>query len=81
MAIIDARIQHKHDTEAKWNEHPDFVPMIGELIVYDKDSVYNYARFKIGDGVTPLNSLPFTLDIILDDAKEYIDNVILNGEW
>lgn len=81
MAIIDARIQQKHDTEANWKTKTNFIPMIGELIIYDPDSAYNYARFKIGDGVTVLNLLPFTYDIILEDAKEYINNAILNGEW
>ena len=56
---INTRIIHKHDTEANWNLATNFIPKQGELIVYDKDSTYNYERFKIGDGVTNVNSLPF----------------------
>ena len=56
---FNARIVHKHDTEANWNTATSFIPKQGELIVYDKDSTYDYERIKIGDGVTNVNSLPF----------------------
>lgn len=55
------RIMQKHDTEANWALKTDFIPYKGEIIVYDKDSTHNYARVKIGDGVTKINNLPFTL--------------------
>lgn len=63
---INTRIIHKHDTEANWNLATNFIPKQGELIVYDKDSAYNYERFKIGDGVTNVNSLPFATDRQID---------------
>ena len=50
---------HKHDTEANWQKATGFIPKMGELIVYDIDSTYGYERFKIGDGATNVNSLPF----------------------
>lgn len=56
---FNARIVHKHDTEVNWNKATSFIPKQGELIVYDKDSTYDYERIKIGDGVTNVNSLPF----------------------
>jgi len=60
---IKTRIQQKHDTEANWlaagtGSNP-FIPMIGELIVYDIDDKYNYERTKVGDGKTPVHELPF----------------------
>lgn len=55
------RIQHKHDTEANWLKATNFTPLDGEIIIYDKDSSHNYKRIKIGDGVTKINNLPFTL--------------------
>ena len=55
---FNTRIIHKHDTEINWLKS-SFVPMKGELIIYDKDSTYNYERFKIGDGSTVVSSLPF----------------------
>ena len=57
--INNIRIVNKHDTEANWIKATNFVPKKGEIIVYDKDSTYNYERFKIGDGSTLVSSLPF----------------------
>ena len=69
---IQSRIVHKHDTEENWNKAAYFIPKQGELIIYDADSNYSYERFKIGDGITSINSLPFVLDIITNDV---IDNI------
>lgn len=57
---INTRIIHKHDTETNWNKATNFIPMKGEIIVYDIDDTYNYERFKIGDGSTNVISLPFS---------------------
>lgn len=58
---ILSRIIQKHDIEANWNKAVNFVPMRGELIVYDIDDTHLYERFKIGDGVTNVSDLPFTV--------------------
>lgn len=57
--LNNIRIINKHDTEANWKKATGFIPKQGELIIYDKDSTYNYERFKIGDGSTVVSSLPF----------------------
>ena len=59
---MNTRIQHKHDIEANWNKALNFIPKIGEIIVYDIDDNCNYSRFKIGDGVRTINDLEFLLD-------------------
>jgi len=79
--IIKGRLVQKHDTAENWSKATTFVPKNGELIIYDPDSTYSYSRFKIGDGTTTVTALPFTLNIILEDAKTYVDEAILNGEW
>lgn len=56
---IKTRIQQKHDIEANWKLAKNFIPMAGELIIYDVDANYTYERFKIGDGETLVNDLPF----------------------
>ena len=56
---INSKIIHKHDIEANWNKATKFIPWQGELIIYDIDDNYNYERFKIGDGITVVSSLPF----------------------
>lgn len=56
---IKSRIQHKHDTEANWQKAENFVPLIGEIIVYDPDTINENSRIKIGDGITKLSALDF----------------------
>ena len=56
---IKTRIIHKHATESNWLKAVNFTPKQGELIIYDPDSVYSYARYKIGDGTNKVNDLPF----------------------
>ena len=73
---LSTRIVHKHDLEAKWLQKTSFVPMQGELIIYDievdptgktlalpsgRTEPYTYERMKIGDGKTAIGSLPFVL--------------------
>ena len=52
---FQGRIQLKHDTPEHWSLAENFIPLAGEMIVYDGDPV----RYKIGDGVTKVNDLPF----------------------
>ena len=55
---FNTRIINKHDTEENWSK-ANFIPKQGELIIYDKDSTHDIERFKIGDGTTTVNELPF----------------------
>ena len=56
---IKTRNVQKHDTEANWKKAVNFVPLEGELIIYDVDDTHLTPRFKIGDGVTKVNALAF----------------------
>ena len=60
MKTVDTRIKQKHDTQANW-ETSTLIPLDGELIIYDTDENFSYKRFKIGDGKTPVNALPFSV--------------------
>lgn len=78
LTSIHTRIQHKHDLEKNWNAAADFIPLAGEIIIYDKevtesgdidisklpdrDYAYAYDRMKIGDGSSLLSDLPFIAD-------------------
>ena len=66
---IVSRIVHKHDTAANWENAKNFIPMKGEIIVYDIDTTHEHERFKIGDGITLVNDLPFQVDI--SDFEDY----------
>lgn len=62
----------KRDTEINWKKAINFIPKKDEIILYDCE---NGPRIKIGDGLTKVNDLPFTQDIIS------INNVIdIKGE-
>ena len=57
--VLNSRIQQKHDIEVNWLKATNFVPKVGEIIVYDPDENYNYSRIKTGDGISNINNLPF----------------------
>lgn len=57
--VFQSRIQLKHDVEENWSKATNFIPKVGEIIIYDIDENNSIARFKIGDGITNINSLPF----------------------
>ena len=59
---INARIITKHDTEANWSKAITFVPREGEIVIYEPDNFNTVSRFKVGDGKTVLNNLPFITD-------------------
>lgn len=69
---FNGRIIHKHDIESNWNLAVNFIPMQGEIIIYDVDETHEYERIKIGDGATNVNSLPFVNDIITNDEIDEI---------
>ena len=52
---FQGRIVQKHDTEANWKKATNFVPLKGEIIVYD-----DLNKIKIGDGTTKVGDLAFT---------------------
>lgn len=78
---IQSRIIHKHDIEENWNKATNFIPKQGELIIYDIDSNYSYERFKIGDGITVVNSLSFVFNTITNDVIDNIcgDSIVFNA--
>ena len=55
----NTRIVHKHDIEENWSKAVNFIPKVGELIVYDADENYSYSRVKMGDGIRSVIDLPF----------------------
>ena len=88
---ISTRIQNKHELEANWLKS-SFVPMQGELIIYDievdkngnaldltstrRTTPYIYERFKIGDGISTVTDLPFTVNPHDHDDRYYTETEI-----
>lgn len=60
--IMSVRTTMKRDTTANWNSKRDFVPLLGELIIYtdftERDGV-PIPNIKIGDGSAFCIDLPF----------------------
>lgn len=71
---FNTRVQMKHDVEANWKLAQNFVPLAGEIIIYDADANTSYVRMKIGDGATLVNDLPFTDDYSLITVND-IDTI------
>ena len=80
---LNSRFVQKHDYEYNWikageAENP-FIPLKGEIIVYDADDINTTERFKIGDGVKNINELEFTTtqadwDEINSNSPAFIKN-------
>ena len=52
-----SRIVQKHDSSANWAKATNFIPLKGEIIIYD-----DLNKIKIGDGTTKVNDLSFASD-------------------
>ena len=69
---LKTRIQNRHDTEANWttasNATKPFIPLKGEVIVYDPDATNTTPRVKIGDGTTKVGDLAF----VAGDISKYL---------
>lgn len=73
---INARVKHKHDTAANWALQTEFIPMDGEIIIYDEDANYGYKRIKIGNGVDNVNALSF---VVHDEYAKKADIPSIDG--
>lgn len=80
IAKYNSRVISKHDTETNWNKATNFIPLKGEIIVYDRDNTHNYERFKIGDGETVVGNLPFTVNPHGHDEYALKTNTITAGK-
>ena len=78
---IRARQQQKHDIEANWllAGNKGFVPLEGEIIVYDKDENNSNIRLKVGDGVTTVTNLPFYVLEEIEETRRKTDYLAAQG--
>lgn len=82
----NSRICPKGDIEANWNKAVGFVPLDKEIIIYKADTTHPTARFKVGDGKTVIQELPFSgtdieaIEKLIDKKGEllieYVDNAV-----
>lgn len=84
-ATVNTRIQFKRDTTQHWNEARGFIPLEGEVIVYNDykqiqkeidgelKNVY-IPGVKVGDGQTYVQDLPFIDTDLRNMIMEHINN-------
>lgn len=94
---VYTRISQKHDLEVNWDEVKEqFVPLDGEIIIFDKEvdangttltlpegrtKPYKYDRFKIGDGKSTLSKLEFCHTGPIDDLfNDLFNDWFTSGE-
>lgn len=85
MGVKEARIKLKRDTTANWNNARGFIPLEGELIVYNDYTTIRkiidgieknviIPAIKIGDGRAYVQDLPFVNDDLRDQILNHINN-------
>lgn len=75
--VVHGRIQNKRDTTENWNSALGFIPMKGEVIIYEDYEVVDGANIpgiKIGDGTTYVQDLPFVGSYERDLLLLHINN-------
>ena len=83
MFYMKERILVKHDVKANWDKAVNFVPLPGELIIYDGviegGKYIETPKLKIGDGVHKVFELPFIdaeqaqKEYVYDDESETLE--------
>lgn len=87
--MLNTRIMLKHDTTANWNNAIGFIPMAGEVIIYDDYQIKtwqveesgeiitktkNIPGIKIGDGLAYVQDLPFVDEELREKLMAHINN-------
>ena len=73
------RIVQKHDSSANWAKATNFIPLKGEIIIYD-----DLNKIKIGDGTTKVNDLDFSSNNGLPEGGTAGDTLVKGadgGSW
>lgn len=56
--MLDVRIKSKHDTTANWNNARGFIPLAGEIIIYDDYETKTWTEQEYGETVTKTVNIP-----------------------
>ena len=85
MSVTNMRIQLKRDITANWNNARGFIPLEGEVIIYEdyqvirqeingQEQLITIPGIKIGDGKTYVQDLPFTDDALRQELMGHIND-------
>lgn len=75
--MIEARIQSKHDTTANWNAAIGFIPLPGEVIIYDDYEVKTWEEEEYGEIVTKTANIP---NIKIGTGNAYVQDLAFVDE-
>ena len=76
-ATVNSRIQLKHDTTANWNNARGFIPMAGEVIIYDDWQTKTYTVEEYGQQVTKTVQIP---NIKIGTGNAYVQDLAFTDE-
>lgn len=82
---VNTRVKQKRDSTQHWNEARGFIPLEGEIIIYNDYKVMDKVidgesrrvqipGIKIGDGRTYVQDLPFIDEELRDKLMTHIEN-------
>lgn len=70
--MLDVRIKSKHDTTANWNNARGFIPLAGEIIIYDDYETKTWTEQEYGETVTKTVNIP---NIKIGTGNAYIQDL------
>lgn len=70
--MLQARIQSKHDTTANWDRAVGFIPLPGEIIIYDDWQTKTYTVEEYGETVTKTVNIP---NIKIGTGNAYVQDL------
>ena len=76
-ATVNTRIQIKHDTTENWNNAVGFIPLPGEIIVYDDYEVKTYTVEEYGEMITKTALIP---NIKIGTGNAYVQDLAFVDE-
>lgn len=76
-ATVNTRIQLKRDTTENWNNAIGFIPLPGEVIVYEDYEVKTYTVQEYGEAVTKTVKIP---NIKIGTGNAYVQDLAFVDE-
>lgn len=70
--MLNVRIRSKHDTTANWNNAKGFIPLAGEIIIYDDYETKTYTVEEYGETVTKTVNIP---NIKIGTGNAYVQDL------
>ena len=74
---VNGRIQLKRDTTANWNKAQGFIPLAGEVIVYEDYETKTYTVEEYGETVTKTVNIP---NIKIGTGNAYVQDLAFVDE-